>query len=183
MATRHFTRPAGRIDFVRNRSDRRGSDVDLIVIHTTESHERPGRGDVDSIHAWFDNPASQASSHVIIDAEGHSTTCVPDAEKAWTCAAYNSRSLNIELIGWATTSRWQWLKQDRQLRKTAQFVAYWSAAHGIPLTRVANAVQSGVCGHMDLGLQGGGHHDPGEGFPFDRLIRYAKYYKKNGWTA
>jgi hypothetical protein len=30
---------------------------------------------------------------------------------------------------------------------------------------------------MDLGIQGGGHHDPGPGFPIDRVLRYARRYK------
>jgi N-acetyl-anhydromuramyl-L-alanine amidase AmpD len=182
MAGRKFTRPVGATRLVRNRSGRKGDTIDLIVIHTTESHDRPDRSDVDAIVNWFDNPASQASSHVVIDADGHNTTCVPDAEKAWTCVNYNSRSLNIELIGYAATPKWQWLKRDRQLRACAKFVAYWSREQRIPLhLRSLRPSLPGVCGHMHLGVAGGGHHDPGLGFSFGRLLRYARFYAKWGW--
>lgn len=182
MAGRKFTRPIGKIDLVRNRSSRRGDTTDLIVIHTTESHDLPGRPDVDAIVAWFNNPVSQASAHVVIDAEGFNTTCVPDEEKAWACVNYNSRSLNIELIGWAVTPRWQWLKRERQLRACAKYVAYWSREHRIPLRfRSLRPELPGVCGHMHLGIAGGGHRDPGQGFPFGRLLKYAQFYAKRGW--
>ena len=185
---RTFARPAGRVDYVRNQSSRRGVKPTLIVLHTTESHERPGRGDVDSIHAWFDNPESQASSHVIVDEEAHTTTCVGDLEKAWTQARFNPCALSIEMIGWASTPRWRWLKRERQLKKAAKFAAYWCRKYGIPVQRAvvsqtsATVVKPGITGHASLGAAGGGHHDPGEGFPWDRFLRYVKYYRANGWV-
>jgi N-acetyl-anhydromuramyl-L-alanine amidase AmpD len=179
MARRVFTRPKGRRDLVRNRSSRRGARPRIVVIHTTESHERPGRSDVDAIHSWFDNERSQASSHVIVDAEGHSTTCVPDFDKAWTQASFNPQALSIELIGWASTSRFQWFKKDRQLRKAAKFTAYWCREYGIPVKR---STSHGICGHVHLGAGGGGHHDPGPNFPWDRFMRYVRYYAKKGWV-
>src|SRR5512133_3570684 len=133
MKHRTFQRPAGRVDYVRNRSSRRGAKPDHIYMHTTESENRTGRSDVDSIRAWFDNPASQASSHVIIDAEAHSTTAVPDAEKAWTEAAFNSNGLSIELVGRAAQTPRDWLKREKQLRKAAKFVAYWCKKYDIPV--------------------------------------------------
>ena len=185
---RTFARPEGRVDYVVNRSSRRTASPRIVVIHTTESHNRPGRGDVDSIHAWFDNPSSSASSHVIVDDEAHSTTCVPDEDKAWTQAAFNPVSLSIELIGWASTSRYQWLKKERQLKKAAKFTAYWCRKYGIPVQRAvvnsnsASVVKGGITGHGSLGQAGGGHTDPGDGFPWDRFLRYVSYYVKNGWV-
>lgn len=184
MARTH-ERPTGRIDYVRNRSSRSSAKIRAVIVHTTESHDRPGRGDVDSVHAWFDNPKSKASSHVIIDAEAHSTTCVPDSEKAWTCAAYNRATLNIELIAFADTPRWRWLKRTRQLKKAAKFTAYWCREHKISVRRAAFAdgqvTRDGIGGHSELGQAGGGHHDPGDGFPWDRFMRYVSYYVDNGW--
>lgn len=174
---RNFSRPDGRVDPVVNQSAR-STPIQRVVIHTTESHDRPGRADVDGVHAWFDNPASQASSHVIVDADGHSTTCVPDDRKAWTQAAFNSGSLSIELVAWASTPRYKWLKRDRQLRKAAMFTAYWCRKYDIPVKRTAGR---GICGHVDLGADGGGHHDPGPGFPWDRFFKYVREYSREGW--
>jgi N-acetyl-anhydromuramyl-L-alanine amidase AmpD len=175
MSRRTFERPDGRVDLVQNRSTRHGAKPVRVVMHTTESHNRPGRSDVDSIHSWFDNPASQASSHVVIDQEAHSTTMVPDDEKAWTQMAYNSDSLSIEFIGSAAGNEW---KLDG-LKKGAKFTAYWCRKYGIP---VRWSVAHGICGHKDLGLKGGGHVDPGPNFPRARFLALVAYYKRFGWV-
>jgi N-acetyl-anhydromuramyl-L-alanine amidase AmpD len=80
---------------VRNQSSRNGVKPRLIVVHATESGNRPGDSDLAAIGTWFDNPASQASSHVCTDADGHSGRFVLDAHKAWHCAGFNSVSLGI----------------------------------------------------------------------------------------
>lgn len=176
---RTHNRPGGRVHLVRNRSSRNGVKPVRVVIHSTESHNRPGRGDVDSIRDYFDNPAAQASSHVVVDMEGHSTTCVPDEQKAWTQAAFNSTSLSIEFIGIAAGNEWR----VAGLKKGAKFTAYWCKKYDIPVRRVKSPDQSGICGHIDLGGAGGGHSDPGPNFPWVRFIGMVRYYKVRGWFA
>ena len=175
MSRRTFDRPAGRVAIVRNRSSRNGAKPCRVVVHTTESHNRPGRNDVDSVHSWFDNPAAQASSHVIIDMEGHSTTCVLDQDKAWTQAAYNPTSLSIEFIGIAAGNEWRLAG----LKKGAKFTAYWCRKYDIP---VKWSSVRGICGHKDLGAAGGGHVDPGPNFPRARFLALVRYYKAFGWV-
>lgn len=175
MSKRTFARPEGRIDYVCNSSSRGGSTPIRVVLHTTESHNRRGRGDVDSIHKWFDTPAAQASSHVVIDMEGHSTTCVADSGKAWTQAAYNPSSLSIEFVGVAAGNEWTLAG----LKKGAKFTAYWCRKYGIPVTW---RVHHGICGHKDLGVAGGGHVDPGPKFPKRRFLALVRYYKRFGWV-
>lgn len=173
---RTFSRPEGRTAYVRNYSQRMvGQKPVRIVVHTTESHNRPGRGDIDSIREWFDNPASQASSHVVVDMEGHSTTCVPDTSKAWTQASYNSTSLSIEFVGVAAGNEWTLAG----LKKGAKFAAFWCRKYGIP---VKWSVSNGICGHKDLGEAGGGHVDPGPKFPKLRFLALVTYYKRFGWV-
>jgi N-acetyl-anhydromuramyl-L-alanine amidase AmpD len=176
MAKRTFNRPGGRTAYVRNRSGRRGAKPVRVVIHSTESHNRPGRGDVDSIHAYFDTSGVDASSHVIVDMEGHSTTCVPDSDKAWTQAAYNSDSLSIEFIGIAAGNEWAL----PGIKKGAKFTAYWCKKYDIPVRR---SVAHGICGHIDLGQSGGGHSDPGPNFPWRRFLALTAYYRRFGWVA
>ncbi len=159
---------------VSNQSSRNGVSPKLIVLHSTESHNRPGTSDVEAIVAWFDNPASQASSHVVVDAEGIAAQCVPDSKKAWTQAAYNPQSLAVEQIGHASQTTWP----EAQLRKTAQYIAYWSKKYNIP---ISFSTSRGVCEHRHLGAAGGGHHDCGEPYPLDRVLDLAREYRKNGW--
>jgi N-acetylmuramoyl-L-alanine amidase len=89
---------------VRNQSSRGGARPRLIVLHTTEGHSRRGSSDLEGLAAWFDNPASQASAHKGIDAEGNVVTMVPDSRKAWTQCAFNSVALSIEQVGFSSTS-------------------------------------------------------------------------------
>ena len=162
---------------VRNQSSRGGAKVRLLVLHSTESDERAGKADLEAIADWFDNPAAQASSHVITDADGTSARCVPDAEKAWTQAGFNPYCLSIEQIGRASQSSWD----EDELRETARWLAKWSRDQKVPLVRGAvsgsSITRAGVVTHKQLGAYGGGHVDPGEVFPVDRVIELAKDYR------
>lgn len=163
-----------------NQSERSGVPVKGIVLHSTESHNRPGSSDLEAIVGWFDNPAAQASSHVIVDADGNSARCLPDSRKAWTCASYNSATLNIEQIGFASQGRRGWRRNWRELRETARWIALWSRRHRIPIRRghAANGAitRSGVLTHKQLGTLGGGHVDPGQ-YPLRRVLLLARLYK------
>lgn len=163
---------------VPSRSSRNGVKPVLIVLHTTEGHNRPGVGDLVDLGNFFADTSREASSHVANDAEGHDARFVPDADKAWTCAGFNSLSLNIEQIGFAATGKGDWFKDaSHQLANTAKWIAYWSGEHGIPIRRGnvsgSTVVNSGVVGHKQLGAVGGGHVDPGTAYPFDYVLDLA----------
>lgn len=160
----------------------------LIVIHDTESHDRAGNSDLESIGAWFNNKASQASSHVCVDGEGRSAIYVPDGKKAWHAASFNSISLGIEQIGFATFTTAVWNRNQRaQIKKVAKYIAYWSKRYNIPIregkvsTATGAVLLPGIVTHSQLGAAGGGHHDPGKGYPMAALLRTARWYAKFGW--
>lgn len=168
---------------VRNQSSRGGVTPRLIVVHDTESHNQAGSADLTAIGDWFNNPAAQASAHVCVDAEGRSAKYVDDAAKAWHVAGYNSVSLGIEQIGFATQTFWP----DAQLKKVAKYVAYWSHKYGIQIqTRGkvdnGNVLLAGVVTHAQLGQIGGGHHDPGDHYPLSTMLYHARYYLRRGWV-
>jgi hypothetical protein len=161
-----------------NRSSRGGVTPRLMVLHSTESTPAPGTdADLKSIAAYFGSSSAQASSHVLTDDDGDSGRCVPDAEKAWTQAYFNPWSLSIEQIGRAAQSEWP----DEQLRESARWLAKWSNEFGIPLVRGSvsgsTITRAGVVTHKQLGSVGGGHVDPGDGYPVDRVIEMAKQYR------
>lgn len=162
---------------VRNQSSRNGVKPRLIVVHSTESSNRPGSSDLAAIGAWFDNPAAQASSHVCTDADGLSGRFVADDQRAWHCAGFNSVSLSIEQVGRAAQTSWT---RD-ELRETARWIAYWSRKHDIPIRKGAinggTVARSGVVRHSDLGAVGGGHHDPGNSYPLQSVLNLAKFYR------
>jgi N-acetyl-anhydromuramyl-L-alanine amidase AmpD len=162
---------------VRNCSSRHGVKPILIVLHDTEGANIKGITDLKGLGDFFDNPAVQASSHVATDAEGNSARFVADELKAWHVAFFNSPSLGIEQVGFASQGSWP----DAQLQETARWVARWAHEYGIPIRqgRVSldgRIIQSGVVRHSDLGNLGGGHHDPGGNFPFTEVLRIARGY-------
>jgi N-acetylmuramoyl-L-alanine amidase len=166
---------------VRNQSSRDGKRPRLIVLHTTEGHNRPGVGDLRDLAAFFDTRGVDASSHVANDAEGHDARMVPDAAKAWTQSTYNAVSLSIEQIGFAATRKREWFRNaEHQLANTARWIAWWSAEHDIPIRRGVGVaglvVRSGVVSHRQLGIAGGGHVDPGSAYPLRYVLALARYF-------
>lgn len=157
-----------------------GIDIDAIVLHSTEGFT--GRNGLRDMGHYFDRLATQASSHRGVDRLGRLAIYVPDSKKAWTCGAYNSATLNVEIIGFSSQSKASWWHYVRQLRKVAYLVAYWSDKENIPLRKGAAAngriVKPGVLRHMDLGVAGGNHGDPGNNFPLDWIIRRAQKVRR-----
>jgi hypothetical protein len=141
--------------------------------------DEPGIGDLKRLGAWFDDPQTEVSSHVANDAEGNDARYVRDRRKAWTVAAFNSVSLNIEQIGSAGFDRRTWMvKRQPQLENTARWIAHWHRRWDIPIRRAgvsgSTVTRSGVATHDQLGSAGGGHHDPGKGYPLRYVLRLAR---------
>lgn len=155
----------------------RGADIRLIVLHSTESHNRPGPSDLESIANYFANRATEASSHVLTDAEGTSARCVGDADAAWTQVAFNRTSLSVEQIGFASQTSWP----EPQLKETARWIAQWSKRHGIPIRKArtfgSRVLLSGITTHRKLGSAGGNHSDPGDNYPLGHVLDLAKHYR------
>jgi N-acetyl-anhydromuramyl-L-alanine amidase AmpD len=178
------------VRIVGNQSSREGVKPKLIVLHTTTDpksgksvvvRNKPGLKDLKKLGAWFDDPAHAVSSHVANDAEGNDARYVKDRRKAWTVVDFNSVSLNIEQIGSSSSDRDRWLEnRAAQLESTARWIAYWHRRWHIPIRKAEvsgdSVVKSGVTTHAALGYAGGGHHDPGPGYPFVHVLRLARDY-------
>lgn len=147
----------------------RSTPIDGIVLHDTEGANIPGITDLQGLGAYFDRIQTQASAHVGVDAEGQSARYVPDQRKAWHVAAFNSRKLGVEQIGFASQKNWP----IGQLRETARWCAHWCLAYDLP---IVHDVDRGICMHSDLGAAGGGHHDPGESYPLDHVLALTQHY-------
>lgn len=159
-------------------SSRGGQRVRLVVLHTAE-----GSTTIESLGGWFQNPNAQVSSHVGIDDKVNTVgEYVTRSGSAWTAAAANPYSVQAELCAFAKWTPSDWAAHPQMLANTAAWIAEECAAFGIPIVRL-NAAQAqgggtGVCQHVDLGPQGGGHWDCGGDFPMDQVIAMA-----NGQTA
>lgn len=148
--------------FVRNQSGRRGVRPTVQVWHYTVSPNRPGRSDVNGIVAFFNRSSSQASSHFVIDAEGHCAYIVPIEAKAWTQAGGNPWAVSYEIIA---TGKERTYLAPAGYAKLASVMRWVSARTGIPMRqgriRGCSPSVSGIVQHRDGGSCWGGHHDIG----------------------
>lgn len=132
-----------------NFSSRGKRAIDLIVLHDCE-------GSYAGSINWFANPKSQVSAHYVLKEDGSEVTqMVDEANKAWHCVAFNSRSIGIEMAGFAAKGfdvpEWQ---------AAADIVAYLLHKYSLPPHWSTGGVGPGFCSHYDLGAAGGGHKDP-----------------------
>lgn len=149
-----------RTSFVRNQSSRHGVRPQLQVLHYTVSPNRPGWSDVNAIVALFDRSSSQASSHFIVDGEGHCAYTVPIEAKAWTQAGGNPFSVSYEIIATGKEQRYLAAPGLAKLRSIAREVARRT---GVPVRSGAvngcAPSRKGFVQHRDFGICGGGHVD------------------------
>lgn len=159
---------------VRNYSSRAGSPTLLGVLHYTVSPDNGWSGVLGNV-SWFNSPAAQASSNYIVSRSGGQCAyIVPEAEKAWAQAGFNSVSLSIEVT--ATGHESGPYVQGAGRAKVIQIMRDWHRRWGIPYQhgRVSGCtvVRPGFVEHRDLGSCGGGHFDDTP-WSIDDLIRAA----------
>jgi len=120
MAERTKTEPPKHTThLVRNQSSRLGRNITAVAVHSTESQDLPGTtDDLRAIRNWFNNPDSQASSHVGIDGQGNTEVWVHSDRKAWTILDLNSVTCNIEFIGRAAQPASAW--EEAQIKQGAR---------------------------------------------------------------
>jgi N-acetylmuramoyl-L-alanine amidase-like protein/transglycosylase-like protein with SLT domain len=120
--------------------------INYVVIHTTQ-------GSYSGTISWFQNPASNVSSHYVIrSSDGQVTQMVREKDIAfhagnWT---YNTQSVGIEHEGFVSDPSWY---TDAMYRASAALTRNICLKYGIPMTR------SNIIGHNEV--PGATHTDPG----------------------
>lgn len=158
--------------------------VDLIVIHTMESPEKPDTAE--AVANWFAGPtAPMASAHYCID-NNSIVQCVFDHDVAYAAPKANHNGLHFEHAGRASqrAADWSDAYSTGELLLSAELAAIKSKEYGIPLVHLTpaqiRAGKLGFAGHIDItnAFPGSGSHtDPGPGFPWPRYLRYVKAFK------
>jgi hypothetical protein len=164
---------------------RDGAQVDAIVVHVTESDDRPGTADLTRLARFLAKRglATQAAN----DAEGNSSRMVADDRTAYHSTYWNRGTVGIEQVAYATLTREQWLRDRRpQLDSTAAWIAYWAREFRIPIRRcqvaglrynkrkrviAGTVVKRGVCSHAQLDPRN--RDDPGPGYPWGYVLNKA----------
>jgi len=142
-----------------------------IVLHDTECGELTGVGDIVGVAMYWQRQGKGLGAHFIIDGEGNLGQGASSQRITWAVKGHNTRSIHIELIGYARWRAPRWLRNKRQLSKLCNLLAYLSDRWGIPLI---HSTDYGVCMHRDFKGTGADHTDPGAGFPFDKVLRRAQ---------
>jgi hypothetical protein len=158
-----------------NYSSRGGASVRLIVLHTAE-----GARTIESLGSFFGSSSAGVSSQVGADDKVNTVgEYVSRANKAWTQGNFNPIATSMELCGFASWTRDEWLNNHgNMLANCAAWIAEEAAHFGVPITKLTPAQAQGsgrgVCQHIDLGAAGGGHVDCGSGFPYDHVLDLAR---------
>lgn len=146
-----------------NHDDRKGQDIDAIVLHHTASND--GRADLNTMR----NPRSGVSAHYMIDRDGTIYQLVADGRRAWHAGRsalhgvptdVNARSIGIEIVnrGDGKTPF-----TEAQYKALEQLVPYLAKTYEVPL---ANLV-----GHKQVAIPPGRKSDPAANFDFNRIRR------------
>lgn len=146
---------------------------DIIGIHTMEAPE--GSQTAENVANYFKNV--NASAHWCVD-DNSRVRVVNDNDTAWTLPGANSRSLNIELAGYAKQKSADW--QDEysidMLEIAAVCAAEWCIKYDIPVRRLSSEQirngSKGFAGHVDVNVvyKQSSHWDPGPAFPWNYFL-------------
>jgi N-acetylmuramoyl-L-alanine amidase-like protein/transglycosylase-like protein with SLT domain len=122
------------------------SPINYVVIHMTQ-------GSYAGTINWFQNPASNVSSHYVIrSSDGQITQMVLEKDIAFHAGnfTYNTQSIGIEHEGFVDNPSWF---TDPMYRASAALTRNVCLKYGIPMTR------SRIIGHSEV--PGATHTDPG----------------------
>jgi hypothetical protein len=153
-----------------------------IACHTSESRSR-----VRNLNGFCKN--NGVSYNRLVD-DTDILVAVEDANAPWAAMGANQYAYHIcWTSSFASWSRGQWLDDNpsdgfnerNAMRLGAKQIAYWIQQSDIRDHRPIPAQwmgggtvppwgRNGICGHVDFGAWGGGHHDPGPNFPIDVLM-------------
>lgn len=159
----------------------RRAPVSLIGIHTMEAPEMPQTAE--NCAQYFKRV--NASAHWCVDNNSR-VRVVEDKDTAWTLPGANSRSLNIEIAGYAKQDPDDWADKYSidALDNAALCAAEWCEKYDIPIRKLTDEqIRSGAkgfAGHVDVNrvYKQSTHWDPGPSFPWDYFLGRVSHFLK-----
>lgn len=176
---RRFLQPSIELD-ARHLVAQHGAHVPVrIILHSTESSNQEGVRDLYNIGAYWST--NGLGAHLGVDDEGNTALYIDFNRIGWHVAGRNTGAIGIEMVGTAHWTYQDWVSRPKLLNEVARWLAYLSRTYDIPLVRDP---YHGVSTHNDQSqLSGGGHWDPGPGFPFNLVLGDAKVLAEKGWRS
>jgi hypothetical protein len=169
------------------------NDGDVVTMHTVEASCIPGMA-VSLARNWFqsqmigsDGKSHPASATAMMDPT-NSVQMVSATRIAWHCGDGNRRGIGIEMAGFTTMTRQQWLGDNGifTMLRAAEFAWNWMKPRGVPIKwltseQTRNGAR-GINGHINMSQAYGGsdHSDPDDGrtdrFPHDVFLQMVGDY-------
>jgi len=144
-----------------------------FIIHDAECPNSVGVGDLKGMFAYLARSKDKLWVHFAIDNDGYVAQAARINDLCYHAKGINSDSVGCELIGYAATTKKEWLTTHRiQLLELSKLIAWFCSRRRLRVNRRT------VLMHREV-LQGG-HSDPGPNFPIRRVVRTARYYKRTG---
>ena len=168
-----------RTDLTTRRHVGRRAPISLIAIHTMEAPEAAQTAE--NVAKYFKRV--DASAHWCVDNDSR-VRVVKDEDTAWTLPGANSRSLNIEIAGYAKQDADDWADEYSidALEIAAVCAAEWCDKYQIPIRKLTDdQIRSGAkgfVGHVDTNrvYKQSSHWDPGPGFPWAYFLGRVSHY-------
>jgi N-acetyl-anhydromuramyl-L-alanine amidase AmpD len=166
----------------RNYTKGRSNHIDVLVIHTMESPEKPDTAE--AVANWFaGSTAPQASAHYCIDSNSI-VQCVRDTDVAWHAPGANHNGIGIEHAGKAAQTKHDWSDaySKQMLELSARLAAEKCRKYDIPPVWLhaadLRAGKRGITGHVQVSdaFKRSDHHDPGTSFPVEAYLALVKQH-------
>lgn len=162
-----------------------------VVVHTQQARASAVSLANFTNDSWKTQPDNPVSYNLDVDDKDTIET-VPVIEGPWAAGDANSIAVHICFAGsfaewlagkWLETDASDGLNEDAMLTRGAKAAAGACQQFGIPVVYAGDGGKSGwpilpkgIVGHRDFGSRGGGHTDPGNGFPMDEFLRRVRLF-------